>query len=178
MLVSLRLLNPGDGGTYRIQRRSQFLSAFVLAAGPEEALQTVALSAWHDVNMKMGDALADAVVGGDKRAFRLHGQLDGGREHFYILEKWRDERLRKILDRFKVIPGDNEAVAGKQGAMVQEGDGVRVLENAGAVVVAHDFAEGAVFIEFGGFSAHLHWRVITSQEDDVTLAQKTKGSSI
>jgi hypothetical protein len=107
--------------------------------------------------MKMGDALADAVVGGDECALRLHSQFDSGSKHSCIREKRRYERLRQILDGFKVIPGNKQAVAGKQGAMVQEGDRVLVLKNAGAVVIAHDFAEGAVFVEFGGFSAHWNW---------------------
>jgi hypothetical protein len=44
--------------------------------------------------------------------------------------------------------GNKQAVTGKQGAMVQEGDGVLVLENAGAVVIANNFAKSAVFVEF------------------------------
>jgi hypothetical protein len=150
VLISLRLLNPCNRCTYRAQCRSQFFIAFVLAAGPEESLQTVSLSAWHDMDMEMGDALADAVVGGDECALRLHSQFDSSSKHFCIREKGRYERLRQILDGFKVIPGNKQAVSGKQGAMVQEGDGVYVLENTGAVVISNNFTEGTIFVEWSG----------------------------
>ena len=157
VLVSLNLPGLCDRGTYCFRYGSDFFGASIFAPRPKETLQAVSLPAWHDVNMKMRHALADAVVGGDERALRLHSQFDSGSKHFYIREKGRDKKLRQLLDRFKVTPGDKQAVAGKQGAMVEEGDSVFIRENTGPVIIAHDFAEGAVFVEFGGISAHVHW---------------------
>jgi len=128
--------------------------------------------------MEMRDALTYAIVGGDECSFGLHAQFDGGGEDLYIREKWRHERWRQILDRFKMVFGNKEAVTGKQRTMVQEGDGVLILENARAVVIAHNFAKGAVFVECSGVGTHVRLRVVALQEERIRPARKTGDSSI
>src|ERR1700730_5383476 len=123
-------LNLRNRRPQRAQYLSYLIGALVFTARPEEALQAIALPARNDVHVEMGDALADAIVGGDERSFRPHAQLDRGREHSHIREQRRKERIRQVLDGFEVTLRDEETVARKQGSMVEERDAVLILENA------------------------------------------------
>jgi hypothetical protein len=44
---------------------------FVRLARPEEPFEAVFAAAWHDMDMQMGDTLADAIVDGDEGAMGL-----------------------------------------------------------------------------------------------------------
>src|SRR5229473_2852694 len=112
------LLNLRDRRAQRAQYGGNLLGAFVFAAGPEEAFQAIAFFAGDYVDVEMGDALADAVVGGDKGSLRLHSSLDGGGEHFYGGEKRREEGIGQIVDGFQMGLGNHQAVSWEQGAMV------------------------------------------------------------
>src|SRR5260370_39033437 len=114
------LLNLGDGRAQGAQHAADLFGAFVFAAGPEEAFQAIAFFAGDYVDVKMGDALADAVVGGDQGSLRLHSSLDGGGEHFYGGEKRRKQGIGQIVNGLQMGLGDNEAVSWGQGAMVEE----------------------------------------------------------
>ena len=110
------------------------------------------------MHVKMRDALADAIVGGYKCALRAHAQLDGSGQHSHIGEQRSEKGVRQVLDGFEVALGDKQAVAWKQRPMVEEGNCVLIFKNAKTVVMAHNFAEGAVFIEGGNLRAHLQSR--------------------
>ena len=58
----------------------------VFRSRPEKAFQAVSLSPRNDVDVKMGNALADPVVNGHKAALRVHALLDSLREQLRILK--------------------------------------------------------------------------------------------
>src|ERR1700689_890482 len=73
-----------------LNRRLRFLQlSFVLVflARPEESAKTVAFSARHDVNVKMQDALAHAIVDCDEAALGAHGSLDRFGQHLRVAEE-------------------------------------------------------------------------------------------
>src|ERR1700730_2705967 len=62
--------------------------------------------------------------------------------------------------------------------MIEKSESVFVLEDAKAVVISHNLAEGAAFVEFAGLGAHLRWEPSSCSEKRIMPAQKTTGSSI
>src|ERR1700737_5025102 len=62
--------------------------------------------------------------------------------------------------------------------MVQEDDAVLILENAKAIVIAHNFAEGATFVEFAELRVHERLAAVTLWQGRIRLAQKTTDFSI
>ena len=65
------------------------------------------------MHVKMRNALANTIVGGDKCSFRAHAEFDSSGKHSHIGEQRREERIRQILDRFKVALGDKQAMPWK-----------------------------------------------------------------
>jgi hypothetical protein len=103
----------------------------------------------------MRHALADSIVGGDECPLRVHAQLDSGGEHAHISKQWREKRIRQVLDGFEVASRNKQAVTREQGPMIEKGNGVLILENAKAFVIALNFAEGAVRVKVAGLLAHV-----------------------
>src|SRR5260370_4414100 len=62
--------------------------------------------------------------------------------------------------------------------MVEKSNCVLVLKNAKTVVMAHNFAEGAVFVEGGSLRAHLQPGEISLWLGRIRPKQKTTDSSI
>jgi hypothetical protein len=129
-----------------------FFGVLVFAPRPEETFKSVSLAARHYVHVKMGDALTDDIVHGDEGALCFHGSLNGFGEQSNVEENGLDEGGREIGDGDEVALGDQEAMAREEWPVIQEGDGVFVLEDADARCLAEDdAAEGAATLSCGHF---------------------------
>ena len=143
------MLKLRDCGAQGAQYGADFFGGFVFAAGPEEAFQAIAFFAGNYVDVKMGDALADAVIGGDEGSLRLHRQFDGGGEHFYSGEKRLEQGIGQLVDGLQMALGNHEAVSREQGAMVEKSEGGFIfVDEVICSGIAQDFAEGTVGVEF------------------------------
>src|SRR5579859_5115486 len=101
------------------------------------------------MDVKMGNALADAIVGGDEDALGLHALLDGGGQHFYGGEKRSEQGIGQIVNRLQVAFGNDQAVSRKQRAMIQEGQrGFIFVDDVVSGWIAQNFAEQAIGVEF------------------------------
>ena len=99
---------------------------------PEEAAQPVALGPRHDVDVEVGDALADDVVVGDERALGAQRHRHGRGQQLDALEERPD--VGELGQRHDVLGRHDQHVAGEQRRAVEEGDGdvVAVDDSAGA----------------------------------------------
>ena len=138
-----------DCGAQGAEYGGDFLGGFVFAARPEEAFQSIAFLAGDYVDVKMRNALADAIVGGDEDALSLHALLDGGSQHFYGGEKRTEQGIGQIVNGLQVAFGNHQAVSREQRAMVQEGQrGIIFVDHVILRGSAQNFAERAIGIEF------------------------------
>ena len=125
----------------RLNCISLFL-ALVGRAGPKEAFQAVFAASRHNVDMQMRHALADAIVNRYKRPVRIHRRLDGEREKLGILKERRDQLLGQITQGFVVLFRNQEAMAGKNGTMIEKGQRCLIFKNqSGNHLPADDLAE-------------------------------------
>ncbi len=136
----------------------EHFSLLIGAAGPEEATQAVVAFARDDVDVKVGDALADDVVDGDKAAVRFHYFLHFSGEHLRVGEKWADQGGGEIRQSGVVHFRNQQDVAGKKWADVEEGHGNFVFENNfGFEFARNNFAKQARLVlpcvRLGGFFA-------------------------
>src|SRR6266853_851163 len=60
-------LTPGNGSAERFLHLPKGNVIRVPLSGPEEAFEAILVVAWHEVDMDVGDALADVIVDGDER---------------------------------------------------------------------------------------------------------------
>lgn len=90
-------------------------------ARPEEALESVLLSARHDVNVQMRNALAYAIVDGYERAFGFHPEFDGARQKLRILKERTGQLWRQVCQRLEVLSRNQQAVAREQRPVIEEG---------------------------------------------------------
>jgi hypothetical protein len=127
-----RFLNFGDGGTKVCQNPVHFIRTRVPVPRPEEAFEAITFAARHDMEMKMGDALAYVIVRADEGPFGAHGLLDRTGKHLHSREKWFVQRFRQIGDGLEMTFGNKQAVTRKERAMIQKSERVLVLENATA----------------------------------------------
>jgi hypothetical protein len=97
-------------------------------AGPEKALEPIFLSARYNVDVKMRNALADMVVDGDKGPLGLHSDFYGMGEELGIRKQGSDEIGGKIDQRLAMIFRDQKTMAGKEGPVIQKGQGQVVLK--------------------------------------------------
>jgi hypothetical protein len=74
------------------------------------------------------------------------------------------------LDGFEVAPGNQQAMAGKQRTMVEKRNGVLVLEDPETVVLAGNFTESAVFVEWVGWCAHMRLEIDVVKEEVIRPA--------
>ena len=124
------------------------MGVLVSAPGPEKALQTISLAPGDDVHVEVGNTLAHTIIDGHEGAFRLHPLRDGPGEQPDAFEKWTDEEVWQIEERFDVALYDEERVPGKERAMIEESERNVVLKNLMAGhAAANDIAERAVFPE-------------------------------
>jgi hypothetical protein len=142
------ILNSGDGRSQSFTHFFHFFGVRVLLSWPEEASQAVALAPRHNVNVKVRNALAHAVVDSDKSALGAERWFHGAPEQLYDGKDRLHKRFGQILERFNVILGDDEAMAWEQRAMVEKSDTSVILIDDGILVFPlQDGAECAVVFE-------------------------------
>ena len=125
------------------RRDRRRLAGGVLAAGPEEPAQAVALRARHDVHVEVGDALADDVVVGDERSLRPERSGHHRGHALHALEERPD--VDELGQRHDVVGRHHEDVAGEQRRAIEEGDGDLVaVHDLGRRRAGDDGAERAV----------------------------------
>jgi hypothetical protein len=96
------------------------------------------------VNVKMRNALADAIVNADKRSLCFNRPLNRARQQLSVCEKWTYQGGRQVRERFKVIPGNQQTMTGENRAMIEKRDRRLVREHDGRGNVArNDSAENA-----------------------------------
>ena len=120
------------------------LGVAIFRTGPEETLEAILGAAGDDVHVKVGHALADAVVHGDERSGGSESGFDGAAEVLGDREEGLEQVDRELRQGFDVEFGNEEGMAGEEGAVIEEGQGAVVLEDDGGVDPAGgDFAEEA-----------------------------------
>lgn len=104
---------------------------FVLIAGarPEEAAETVAFRARNDVDVEVGDALADLVVERHEGSLGSEGRLHGEGEESGVTEEDGGEFVGEFGEIPDVAVRNEKNMAGEEGAVIEEGKGGRVFEN-------------------------------------------------
>jgi len=98
------------------------LAFVVFRPRPEEAAQSVAFTARHDVHVQVRHALADTVVDGYERPLRFHCSLDRDRKNLNIAEERACYRRRQISKSFDVLLRDQEYVACEHGSGIEKRD--------------------------------------------------------
>src|SRR5256885_704059 len=141
-----RLVTLTNCGPKLSANRVDFVRILVLSTRPEEPLQAVAFTPRHNMHVKMGDALADTIIGCNEGSFCSHTLLDGPSEHTSCGKKWSDQRIGNIHEGLKMGFGNQQAVSRKQRAMIEEGERVFVFKNPVAVRLGQkNLTEGTVF---------------------------------
>lgn len=105
------------------------LRVTIALSRPEEAFQSILSAAGNHVDVKMGDALADAVVDRDECAFCFHCLLDGLCQKLDLLEEPRDQIGREVGQRLVMVAWNEKTVPGEERSLVEKGDSDLVLEN-------------------------------------------------
>ena len=125
----------------------EHLSFLVGAAGPEEAPQAVLALARDDVDVKVGNTLADDVVHGDEGAFCFHYLLYFSGEHLSVGEKRADQGGGEIRQSGVMRLWNQQNVAREKRADIEERHGDFVFENNfGFHFARDDLAEKAGFV--------------------------------
>src|SRR4029077_16285265 len=91
--------------------------------------QSVAFVSWHDVNVKVGDALADPCVGRDERAFGPKSLLNRDRRLPHGAEDGREEVVWQIVERVDVPYRHDEHVSRHERGAIEEGDHVLIAKD-------------------------------------------------
>ena len=95
----------------------------VLRARPEEASQPILESAWHQVDVDVGNALAHTIIDGHEHAVGSHCSLYCSSEELSVAEKSTPELCREIHHGCVMGPGDEQDMALEHRTNVQECDG-------------------------------------------------------
>src|SRR5690242_5047329 len=96
----------------------QVLIALVLLPRPEEAFQSVAFAARHDMDVQVRNALAYMVIDGDESALCAQRLLDRAFKILDSLKERSELRLGQIGQRDDVPAGDQQNVSGEQRPVV------------------------------------------------------------
>jgi hypothetical protein len=137
-LAWLGVLDLNDGRSKGIPDSLHLLGALVLLPRPEEASQTIALVPRHDVNVKVGNALAHAVIDSNKSAFGIERTLHRACEQLHGDKDRLQERFRQALECTDMVPRDDQAMPREQRAMVEESDASFALEDDGILAFSVD----------------------------------------
>src|SRR5579863_380433 len=124
----LVLAGTAEGSKQSRLHRGQFFLRR-LVARPEEAPQSVPAFSRNDMNVKVRHALAHDTVHRDEGAVGLHRELHGLRQHLGIQKQRSDQVCRKIVQRGVMFLRDEQAVAGEERPVIEEGQGNRVFED-------------------------------------------------
>jgi len=134
----------------RAQGLVDLLCPFIGPAGPEEPLQSVSLAAGNDMDMKMRDALADAIIDGHEGSLGVHALHDGAGKKLDIQKERADELLGQIPERLKMALNDEQAMARKKRPVIQKCKRDIVLKNfVAGNAAADDIAESTVLFQLG-----------------------------
>jgi len=102
-------------------------------AGPEKPAQSILSPPGHDMNVKMRHALADPVVHSHKGSVRLQRRFNGARQKLGVLKK-RPRQIGRQIEQSLVMSSRNQqAMTGKNGAMVEESDRDFVFKDQSSV---------------------------------------------
>ena len=103
--------------------------AVVRAPRPEEAFQSVSFASRHDMDVEVGDALADAVIDRDECPFRSEGPFDGGLQLLNGLKQRADLSGRQVRQCGNVPGRYQQNMAGEERPAIEESD--RILPEIG-----------------------------------------------
>src|SRR4051794_2108473 len=134
-------------GPDRGRRLAHVFLRVVLSPWPEEPAQPVLAIARDEVNMQMGDALADDVVQCDEGSLGFHRRADRAREELGIGEQRLDQLIRQVPDRLVVLAGDEQRVTREERPVVEEGEARLVLEDHVRLLIARDDRAEATALE-------------------------------
>lgn len=80
---------------------------------PEESFQAIAFRSGNHMDVKMGDALANAVVDGNESSLRIQPFLHRNCQQSCVTGKKRESLWRDIDQAFEMLTRDQQTVAGK-----------------------------------------------------------------
>lgn len=83
------------------------------------------------MHMQMGNTLADPVIYRDEGAFRAQSRFEGPAKNLHISQKIAIPRSREFGQRFDMISGNEQHVAGEERAVIEERQRGVVLEDHG-----------------------------------------------
>ena len=114
----------------------------IFAARPEESPQAVLFAAGHDVDMQMGDALADFVVDRDERSLGTQALFHGSSEEAGLGKKRLQDVGGEVCKGLVMRSGDEQAMSGEEGPVVEKGKAqFRLPDYGGSAGTGHDFTE-------------------------------------
>ena len=117
----------------------------VRLARPKEAFQPIFFASGYYVDVKMRDALTDAVVDGDKCPFGPKSLFDSTRQQLCITKQWPEELCWQVTECGEVLFRNEQAMSWKNRAMVQKRQGDLILKHCGAGhFAANDTAEPTI----------------------------------
>ena len=114
----IRGLDPVHDLPYGLLDLSDMIVVPVPLPRPEEAFEAIPAPPGNDVDVEVGDALADSVVDGDERAVRVHAQFDRSGQRLDVREQGTDQTPGQVIQGLVVLFGDEQAVAGEDWSMV------------------------------------------------------------
>ena len=83
------------------------------------------------MDVKVRHALADLVVHGDERPLGPDRPLDRLSQPLGVPEQGMDQMIGEIGEGLVMLAGDQKDMAGKEGTVVEEGDGALVFHDDG-----------------------------------------------
>ena len=89
-------LHAGNLGPNQLLNLSDVCFFSIFNAGPKKSLQTILLSARHDMHVQMRHTLTHTIVHCQERAFRFKCNFYRARQQLHILEEWPHQLGRKI----------------------------------------------------------------------------------
>ena len=86
----VRGLDPADGLPYGLLDLSDMVLIRHTAPGPEKPSEAIPAPPGNDVDVEVGDALADLVVDGDESTVGVQAQFDRAGQHLDVREQEAD----------------------------------------------------------------------------------------
>ncbi len=89
--------------------------------------------------MKVRNTLADFIIDCSKSSLRAHAFLDRAAQKLCVRKKRPDQQVRQIHQRLVMGPGDEQAMALKEWAAVQESHAAFILQHDGGEQLARNY---------------------------------------
>ena len=121
-------LDPNDRLMESPTRIFHFRGVAILPSGPEKTLQSVTFAPRNHVHMQMRHRLADAVVHGHEGALGAEPVLHRRRQDLRVGEELAGKGFGQVPKGLEMGLRNQQAVARKERAVVQEGERDRVLK--------------------------------------------------